>query len=308
MSKAVSIGLPDLIRGLETVYLLIWLGLGILAVWLPKNWKLKLGATLLVVIAGAILPVYLYLQVKQEVAKQKPIVERRNAQLEAAMARFEERCKTAGEKVTRTVDDVEGILLMKIRPAKGNDADPMWPGAAMVSERTQDEFIESFLFYEYRGKGFEHQRGNVTNTPTQWPGYQYVDVVDETDGQRYRYTAPMQPRNENYPGDIIQKLTRQRTTKTMPLYGVSYEDIVDPEDRKHWIAGTVIRVIDLKSKETIAEQVRFVFDTGQGSISGGRSPWVWANYYGKRCPVTSGNLKSQTRWFVDQVLKPKKGG
>ena len=31
---------------------------------------------------------------------------------------FQERCKTAGEKIHRTVENVDGILLMKIRPIK----------------------------------------------------------------------------------------------------------------------------------------------------------------------------------------------
>lgn len=34
-----------------------------------------------------------------------------------AQAMFQERCKTAGEKIYRTAEDVEGILLMKLRPS-----------------------------------------------------------------------------------------------------------------------------------------------------------------------------------------------
>ncbi len=35
---------------------------------------------------------------------------------QTALALFEERCKTAGEKITRTVEGVEGVLLLKLRP------------------------------------------------------------------------------------------------------------------------------------------------------------------------------------------------
>lgn len=53
--------------------------------------------------------------------------------IKAGRALFDERCKTvAGEKIYRTVEDVEGIVLLKVRPQR-SDADLSsrdWPGAA----------------------------------------------------------------------------------------------------------------------------------------------------------------------------------
>ncbi len=285
------------LTGLGIVYWLLAAGAMLLAVLKPKSLKNKSLATV------AVLLVFGWSPALEGWARYKA-----QQKFNVAMARFEERCKTAGEKITRTVDDVEGILLMKVRPAKpsGADSDPMWPGAALASESSQDEFIETFLWYEWRGKGFEQQRGNVTNKPSDRPGYRYVDVLDGADGKRYRYTAPLQPRS---PSSIekIQKLTRELTTQPLPAYGVTYEDIVDPEDRKYWIAGTVIRIVDLSNNQTVAEQKSFLMDTGLGSTGGFRSPWGWASHYGKQCPRFSGNLSSHTRFFVDQILKPKKG-
>jgi hypothetical protein len=196
---------------------------------------------------------------------------------------------------------------MKVRPAKpqGADSDPMWPSAAVADERTGDRYIESFLFHEFRGKGYEQQRGSLSHTLTEWPGYRYVDVIDEIDGQRYRYTAPMKPRSATN-SELIPTLTRELAKKPLPQFGITYEDIVDPEDRKHWIAGTKLMVIEVATGQVVAEQTKFLWDTGLGSTGGFRSPWSWAATYGKRCSRIP-ELGSETRFFVDQILKPKKG-
>lgn len=67
---------------------------------------------------------------------------------------FEERCKTAGVVIKRTVKDVEGIELTKIRPpipwAGKEYFDPMYPGAAMAGEMLGDYYIKQFLMSEFR--------------------------------------------------------------------------------------------------------------------------------------------------------------
>ena len=112
---------------------------------------------------------------------------------------FDEKCKTvAGEKIYRTVQDVEGLVLLKLRPQPTETQleDPMWPGAAFAIEAYEDSYITSFLGYEYAA-------GNINNTPAVvtpnkrgyistdkrpggLPGYRYVDVIDARDGQRVR--------------------------------------------------------------------------------------------------------------------------
>lgn len=47
------------------------------------------------------------------------------ARLAKAEATFAERCKKAGEFIHRTVDDVEGVFLMKIRPDGINYGDQL---------------------------------------------------------------------------------------------------------------------------------------------------------------------------------------
>ena len=113
-----------------------------------------------------------------------------------ARALYEEKCKTvAGEKIYRTVPDVEGIVLLKVRPQAGSRewADLMWPGAAFALESRADEYITTFLGYEQSSRDgvpvSPDHRGyiNTNYTPgnaSNLLGYHYVDVIDEKDGKR----------------------------------------------------------------------------------------------------------------------------
>ena len=117
----------------------------------------------------------------------------------AGKAYFEEKCRTvAGEKIYRTVPDVEGVLLMKVRPARSQTEleDPMWPGAAFAIESYEDSYIKSFLGYEHAAGRPDGRAGVITKEhrgyidsdkrPGGRPGYRFVDVMDAKDGQRVR--------------------------------------------------------------------------------------------------------------------------
>jgi len=275
-----------------------------LAVILAKGGKTKIVSALVLVGLFSVWPVLRLHTTKRQLDDHA-------ARLKLATERFEARCKSAGEKIVRTVDNVDGILLLKVRPKRPAtaDTDPMWAGAALPQESTDDEYIQSFLLYEWRGKGFEHQRGNLNAGPTEHPGYRFVDVEDPDNNRRYRYTVDFEALSDA--GGIAAarrfKLKRSETNAPVPRYAVTYKDIVDPEDRKYWIAGVSIQVIDLEKKEVLAEQTGFLMDPGQGNTSGSRDPWGWAASYGPRCPSRLGG-GSHTRFFVDQILKPRQGG
>jgi hypothetical protein len=81
-----------------------------LALWLPKKWWGKLLAVLAVGFVIAI-PIY---KASQESQQQQVAVSDYKERLATAQALFEERCKTAGEKIFKTVENVDGVLLMKV--------------------------------------------------------------------------------------------------------------------------------------------------------------------------------------------------
>jgi hypothetical protein len=100
-----------------------------------------------------------------------------------AMGMWQERCKTAGEKIYKTVDNVDGIYLLKIRTTT-NFNDQFKLDDPYGHDSTGDMYLLNFL------RGFYHQRSTtpIPGAPPQ-VGYIYVEAQDPKDGQRYRYTG-----------------------------------------------------------------------------------------------------------------------
>jgi len=239
-------------------------------------------------------------------------------------ALFDEKCRTvAGEKIYRTVPDVEGVLLLKVRPKAGDRewADRMWPGAAFAVEPTGDGFLNTFLGAEvplghppgspYFGKPIsEEMRGSITPKapkdlrPIDRPGYRFVDVIDEKDGKRYRFSSrwedPWQKDKSYLKGYIKFYLDKTPTSDPTPRYAVTYEDHVVPEERALWLASSTVKVIDRETNEVLGEMTRYAWSAGAPS-SANPSPWLSAY----ACPKSKGLSGYATRMFVDQVLIPK---
>jgi hypothetical protein len=233
---------------------------------------------------------------------------RTNLARKAASAHFEMRCKSAGEKIYKTVDSVESVLLMKVRPEGVNFSDQFKLDDPYGRDFGGDAFIKSFLL----GRD---EKGQLVEKIASRPGYRFVDAVNSKDGKIYRYTGHVDEvwkHNSSYLAGVTQFLMeRVESSERGPRYGVTYEDISTPEDRKIWVTGSSLRVIDLRTKEVIAERIGYMIDPGQGDISGGRSPWLVAAR--SACPVfpqidsgrkNSAQQAGQTRNFVEKVLKP----
>lgn len=243
---------------------------------------------------------------------------------------WNEKCTTvAGQKIYRKVEGVEGILLLKVRSAAGENEwhDRNFPGGAMALEATGDEYITSFLGYEHSGDPSRTkpvtaaQRGYINtdflpNNPSNDPGYRYVDLVDEKDGTRYRYSGSVKAVDKKDPTawkaelekdpnlDLnIYRWTLDRTyaPDPAPRYAVTFEDHVVPEERALAIASSTLKVLDMQTGEVLAEHTMYALTGGFG-VRSSTSPWLVA----RQCPTNSGDPHARTRQFVDQVLIPKK--
>ena len=253
-------------------------------------------------------------------AQSPQTAERQTAEREATQARmtdgktlFNEKCATvAGEKIYRKVENVEGLLLMKVRPDRGDAelANRDWPGAAFARESRADEFIATFLGYEYASNAAGRDdpitptnRGYVSTNrrPGGLPGYRWVEAIDDKDGQRYRYAIAYKPRPTSKVGYIDAILDKTPSTHPAPRYGVTYEDHVIPEDRYLGIASSTVKVLDLKTNEVMGELIRYAWSPGAPSRIN-PSPWLTAY----RCPDHARGTDAATRKFVDQILIPAK--
>lgn len=232
-----------------------------------------------------------------------------------AQALFEERCKTAGVVIKRTVKDVEGIELIKTRqpiPWGGEEYfDPMYPEAAMAGEHRGNDYINQFLMTESIDKQDPDRRGNL-NSPDfdagprafSKRGYQFVEVVDAKTQMRLRGQLGVHPAGTNL---WVKAPDLMPVSKSATRYALDYEDIVDPDDRQLWIAGTKLKIIDKQEGEVIAVMTRYVWEAGFGGGSTGRWPWEHANASGRSqtCPYHAGARDDISRKFADTVLVPK---
>lgn len=201
---------------------------------------------------------------------------------------------------------------------KRNVSDPFGPFALddpYGRDMGGDGYIESFLRGEYQAT---HTGTRIPGSPPPLVGYLYVEALDPKDGKRFRYTGRIEEPwqyNKSYSQGYKRFVLDKAPAKGKPpRYGVTYDDISTREERAYWIAGSSLKIIDLKTNEVMAERIGYMMDQGQGNQSGGRSPWLFAADHA--CPSFQknplrppGNGSStqpyQTLSFVEKVLKPK---
>ena len=203
---------------------------------------------------------------------------------EPAKARFDQLCQNAGEKIYRTADNVDGILLLKVR---GDDEkyqsnrynplkDQMWEDAAVESEFDREAYIEEFLL----------------PYTSSFPRYTYADVLQKN-GLVIRYSRQREEQN--------WVMEQRPTPHPRARYAVTYENDISWENRKHWIAGTTIKVIDTKTNELMAEKTMYAFVPELGYSKFEQNPNPWGR--GMRCPMES-EFKQRTVTFAIKVLIP----
>lgn len=235
-----------------------------------------------------------------------------------AKALFEERCKMAGVVIKRTVKDVEGIELTKIRqpiPWGGKEYfDPMFAGAAMAGEMQGEYFVKQFLMSEFKSTESIQQRGPLA-PPTRkveqgmrapLAGYRFVELVDATTKSRRRCELELKPGEHSWEKTPLHC---EPVATSATRFALDYLDFVDPGDRSLWVAGTKLSVRDKDTGEVIAEYIKYVWDPGFGEDATGRWPWQHADGRSDRnCPTFQNRpIGTDGRYFVDTVLVPAQG-
>ena len=251
--------------------------------------KNRLWVGLLIAVAvpySCISPLVHELKRDQQKAAEKEAEWRKR--YEPAKARFDQLCQNAGEKIYRTADNVDGILLLKVR---GDDEkyqsnrynplkDQMWEDAAVESDWFRNGYIDGFLPYTMRN--FQSSSG-----------YTYVDVLQK-DNSIIRYSGDWQI-TLNHP------FHTEPNPKFPARYAVTYENDISWENRKHWIAGTTIKIIDTKTNELMAEKTMYAFVPELGYSKYEQNPNPWGR--GQRCP-SENSYEQRTATFILKVLFP----
>ena len=248
--------------------------------------KNRLWVGLLIAVAvpySCISPLVRELKRDQQKAAEKEAEWRKR--YEPAKARFDQLCQNAGEKIYRTADNVDGILLLKVR---GDDEkyqsnrynprkDQMWEDAAVESEFDREAYIEEFLL----------------PYTSSFPRYIYADVLQKN-GLVIRYSRQREEQN--------WVMEQRPTPHPRARYAVTYENDISWENRKHWIAGTTIKIIDTKTNELMAEKTMYAFVPELGYSKFEQNPNPWGR--GMRCPSGESEFEQRTVTFTIKVLIP----
>lgn len=290
----------------DIVWLVFWIFLGAFAVAIflvtlfSKSSRVRIGWVLAVLLFFSTLLGWGYYKIffrpAHLAASDAKNMQERKLRYEAAKSLFEKRCESSGGRIYKTVDDVIGIFMLNLRAddRTEREADSKWPDAGLPNEFSGEGYIENFLLWEQR-RGMRNTRGVLNDHISDLSGFQYVDAKDSS-GELWRYTLG-EKGEEGYPF-----LKKTSIDGEHARYAVAFENLGPAEDRERWVAGTQVKVIDTQTSETLAESTWYSFEPGQGSTAGFRQPWRFAI----SCPLlTGGEERAPTRFFVDQVLKPK---
>jgi len=247
-----------------------------------------------------------YMERQTYIREQQAKRDEFQARYNKAKAIFDERCKTAGEKIYHTVEGVEGITLLNVPQEYRHEfgSDPMWEGAGLPSAHDGESYIKDFLKFEVRNpdgnpykRWLDFRHLKLGNKGIVYYGYQYVDVKRDN-GSYLRYeTKLINKNNSNYDSIIIRQI-KDKSSR----YAVEYHPIVNSIDRKYWVAGLTINIYDTNTNSLMASKTWYSIEPGLGN-SNQRIPW----YFAQICPSFEEDERDIIALFVYQVVKPKQG-
>lgn len=317
--------IPAAIRAFVWLYVLIVVGILIFSMVKPKTLLRRISWSTGVIFALMLLPYLLLKNVNNRNASNRnannkidTAVQIKNQdfqlKLQAAQILFEERCKNAGEKNTKIIENVEGVMWMKWRTGDVNEGNQFKLDDPYGSDCSEDDCIKNLLRVS---KGAHLNPEEAARHAT---GYKFIDSINPHNDQLYRYTGVMIPAStwtqeklETYyakqgrpidPSSYIFAIEREKITESTARYGITWDDISTHEDRENWIAGGSLKIIDLSNNEVIAEKIGYMMDAGQGSGGGFRSPWFMA--FRNACPIAKEGRRpyQTTKKFAFQYLIP----
>jgi hypothetical protein len=204
---------------------------------------------------------------------------------------FKKLCdEKAGHKIYKTFTGVESVVVLKpLPPATEKELyDQYWYG---------DPYTNATPWSERGVTAALRLTGLFKNTRGGQVGLNFVEYPNDEAGNRFYVLR----RIDKPPYEL-----RSEADRITSRFGVSWEDISTPEDRKYWVAGSRLRVIDLTDTSIVAERIGYLIEPGFGSGGGTRRPWL--NARGSRTtfpPLENGDYED--RWFVLKVLIPEQG-
>jgi hypothetical protein len=193
---------------------------------------------------------------------------------------FDHLCKTeAGEFIYKTVENVEGLYLMRRR------------------EQANDYHLQHLYAledpYSYSDIESETPQQVFINPP--WRGFKYFEVSAPDEGG----AKSAGPKYRRYSGYVQDKspMKAESVVSLKSRYSYTWRGITRPHDRELGIVGSELLVIDLQSNTVLAVRRGFIRSGDVRNLTG---VW-WLGGY--TCPK-SRDKHISTYEFISKVLKP----
>lgn len=222
--------------------------------------------------------------------------------------------KDGGDKIYKTVDNVEGVFQMRARRI---DEYRKADGTLYKSLSDQYGMVDPYGYAQgdYGDLSQLFVGSGVTLAPGSPPygrfGYWFVEQVniDKHQVSKYKrihlaYTS--KKRKSGYfavqPGDPYYKKQEKFVNNLKSRYGYITEDITTKEMRDNWIGAGRIKIIDLQTQEVLAVRTGYFRATGNFLYPSG-DRWSGGGY--NMCPFPPKN--DMLISFLHSVLKPVQG-
>jgi hypothetical protein len=269
-------GLSSTLGSLAVAYWLLAAACIALALYLPKDKKKKTVTAIAAALLFGILPAKSYFDKRE-----------RDAYAAEAWAYFKKLCdEKSGEKIYQTFRGVAGVRVMKsLPPATDSDHfDQYWYG---------DPYSASATSVRARSAA------TILTLPSNGPkgvqqGLGYVEVEETVDGKP-RFLRIDRPISNNKPVQV------HAIGAPESKFGIAWEDISTPADRKYWVAGSRFTVLDLNANRIVAERIGYLIEAGFGSTAAQRRPWLSGRGPNTTCPPVSQGGYSDN-WFITKVF------
>lgn len=196
----------------------------------------------------------------------------------------------SGEKVYKSYRDVRSVVVVKpLQMATEMDSyDQHWYGDPYSAEiHSQRGVLESAILAMPNAPIANGRIGR---------GFDFVEVIwSTTKGASKRANEKI-----SYP-DGAQRYWKENIGQPVSRFAIGWEDISSPEDRRYWVAGSRLVVVDQLDNSVVAERIGFFIEAGFGSTAGQRKPWMASKGRETTCPYSH---TWSDRWFLLKVLNP----
>ena len=200
---------------------------------------------------------------------------------------FDHLCKTeAGEFVYKTVENVEGLYVMRPR-----------------DQATDNKYQEHLYALEdpYGYTDWEATRLPTIFVNPPWAAYSSLEAPlpltanQKVEGAKYRrFSGYVQGKSPMVEEDVKDLRSR---------HGFTWRGITRPHDRELGIAGGELIILDMQSNEVLGVRRGFIRSEGVRNLTG---IWWLTSHV---CPKYEGKAFNKdgnfAYWFITKVLKPK---